>query len=74
MMRGIMEGDGEDVGHHGGRWGGCGPSCRVMGMMWAIMEGDGLDARHRGGRWGRCGPSWKVREVTVRKTGHTASS
>lgn len=35
-----------------------------MGWMLGIMEGDGEDV----------GPSWKVREVTVRKTGHIASS
>lgn len=58
-MWALMEGDGEDAGHHGGRWGGCGPSWRAMGMMWAswrvtgrmrgIMEGDGVDAGHHGG-------------------------
>lgn len=38
-----MEGDGEDAGQHGGRWGRCGPSWRAMGRMLGIMEGDGND-------------------------------
>lgn len=42
--------------------------------MRAIMEGDGEDAAIMEGDGADVGPSWKVKEVTVRKTGHIASS
>lgn len=63
----TMEGDGEDVDHHGGRRGGCGVSWRAMGRMRAIMEGDGEDA---GPSWRMMGRMWAIMEGDAVDAGH----